>query len=234
MKKVVWTLGGVVLIGGLVGVTGWAPWTSGPGRIQRGASPKNALGIDAITGAANSNTSEEVARLRAELQQKNAQILSLTAAKQASEIVQNQAQAALPAEELDPAAHAIDVLDERLYTAARDLRIANELERTLREVANSPEVGDAKVSSLYCSSTLCKVTLSATSGVNANRSMSAMAEHLPKTFGAAAVYESNGQSALYVGKSNQDLTLDSTQANEHPQQVVMQEGSKSTEASQHP
>jgi hypothetical protein len=163
----------------------------------------------ASTDEASPGTSEEVQRLRAALRQKDEQLRLLTAQAKVAENTPGQVVAEPPMPEVDPMAKAADLLDERMLTAPADPRKAAEMERALRDVADPIALGEAKLTSLHCGSTLCKVTLSADSPAAINKSMIAMNSHLPKLFGASTVLQlGNGQSAMYVAKSSETLAIE--------------------------
>jgi hypothetical protein len=235
MRKIYGISLGLVIVGGLAG---WLHWPSLFARSHHGGRPDPAAEPEQPNEASSSGASDEVVRLRAELQQKNALLLALASAQKKEEAKSPSQGGAMPTvDEKETVSRAVDILDERMFTAPRDQAKAAEMERALRELADTAQLSEAKVSSLYCGSTLCKITVSAQTNAALNRSITALGEHLPKTFGASAAYElSNGQSALYVAKANQDLDVQpaANAANDRQRPgVVMQEGGKATEIAGH-
>ncbi len=236
MRRVVWISGALALISGVAVVAVWAHGVSHAGRTRSAGRSDIEQEIGCAGNACTADDSDEVARLRAELREKDRLLLSLaTAPKERAEPEQDQKAAPTPARELNPAAHAMELLDERLFTAPRDAHVAADMERQIREAATSLQLGEATVSSLYCNSALCKITLASSTGASTNRTMALLAGHLPKAFGAAAVYEpSNGQSALYVGKSRQDIEPEGASGEGHPEPLVMNGAGKPTETAAQP
>jgi len=159
--------------------------------------------------ATSSGTSAEVQRLRAELRQKDELLRVATRAMVPSEATAQPDMAAPQEPSLDPAAKVADLLDERLLMAAKDPRQAAEAERALRQLANPSVLGQSKVTSVYCGSSLCRVILKAEKDTLVNESVVAMSAQLPKLFGATLAFPLGaGQSALYVGKSSEDLDVE--------------------------
>ena len=118
----------------------------------------------------NASAPEEVQRLRAELRKRDQMLASLLAQARASSSDSGSAAGAAPAT-LPPGDRAIDILDERMFTAPKDPAKAAEMERAIREVASSPALAKAKIASLSCGSTFCKVILTAEAGSDVNQSM---------------------------------------------------------------
>lgn len=239
MRRVVWILAGVAMVAGPTSVTAWAHWAAHSKRSRLASCPDVGQDLDGTPQASNSDTSEEVVRLRAELRRKDVMLLSLTTTKKAEEetAAPGRGCEVVPptSREPDPVTKTMDALDERLFTSPRDTHVARETERQLRETVSSLQLGEANVSSLYCSSALCKVTISASTGTGLSRAVSLLAERSAKAFGSAAVYESGkGQSALYLGKARQDVELGGAPSETPPQHLVLGESSKSTETSRHP
>ena len=93
--------------------------------------------------------------------------------------------------------------------ASKDPRQVAEAEKALRSLADSSVLGQAKVTSIYCGSSLCRVILKAETDTSVNEAMVAMSSQLPKLFGASSAFRlADGQSALYVGKSSEDLDVE--------------------------
>jgi hypothetical protein len=103
----------------------------------------------------------------------------------------------------------VQLLDERMFTSTKDPARAAEMERALRAVAAPSALGEAKLTSLHCGSTLCKLTLKATQEPILNESITAMSSEVAKTFGASlAIPIATGERAFYVAQSSQDLSVD--------------------------
>ena len=199
---------GLAAVGTVIGAVLWISSTSAPKRGRRAETASGTPELVSSTDEASTEALEEVQRLRAALKQKDEQLRLLTAQPRVAENAPNQVVAEPPVPEVDPAAKAADLLDERMLMAPADPRKAAEMERALRDVADPTALGEAKLTFLHCGSTLCKVTLSADSPAAINQSMIAMNSHLPKLFGASTVLQlGNGQSAMYVAKSSEDLAL---------------------------
>jgi len=209
MKRVYFVVGGLAVVGSIIGAIQWTRSSSAPERSRPAETVRRMPEPVDSTEEAGSGTLEEVRRLRAELQQKDELLHALTALPKVAEDAPAQVVAAPPTPDLDPAARTADLLDERMLMAPEEPRKAAEMERALRDVAIPTALDQAKLTSLHCGSTLCKVTLSADNEAAINRSMVAMSSHLPKLFGASVVLQLSGdQSAMYVAKSSQDLAIE--------------------------
>ena len=209
MKRVYFVVGGLAVVGSIIGAIQWTRSSSAPERSRPAETVRRMPEPVDSTEEAGSGTLEEVRRLRAELQQKDELLHALTALPKVAEDAPAQVVAAPPTPDLDPAARTADLLDERMLMAPEEPRKAAEMERALRDVATPTALDQAKLTSLHCGSTLCKVTLSADNEAAINRSMVAMSSHLPKLFGASVVLQLSGdQSAMYVAKSSQDLAIE--------------------------
>jgi len=209
VKSAPFILVGLAVVSAVIGAVLWINSTSTPKRSRHTETTSGTAELVLATEEASPGTSEEVQRLRAALKQKDEQLRLLTAQSKVTESTPSQVVAEPPMPEVDPAGKAADILDERMLMAPADPRKAAEMERVLRDVANPTALGEAKLTSLHCGSTLCKVTLSADSPAAINQSMIAMNSHLPKLFGASTVLQlGNGQSAMYVAKSSQDLAIE--------------------------
>lgn len=213
MQKVFRASLGLVIVGGLAGWLHWAGVFHSSRHVDRtepAAAPEqpNAAAPEQPNEAAASRTSDEVVRLRSELRRSQALVSALASGLKNDEAKTPPHGTAMPTVDKEEPPRAVDILDERMFTAPRDQTKSAEMERALREVANATQLGEAKVSSLFCASNLCKITVSAQTGAALDKSVTALGEHLPKTFGASAVYElGNGESALYVAKASQDLDV---------------------------
>ena len=202
-------MGGLAVVGSIIGAVQWTRSSSAPERSRPAETVRRMPEPVDSTEEAGSGTLEEVRRLRAELQQKDELLHALTALPKVAEDAPAQVVAAPPTPDLDPAARTADLLDERMLMAPEEPRKAAEMERALRDVATPTALDQAKLTSLHCGPTLCKVTLSADNEAAINRSMVAMSSHLPKLFGASVVLQLSGdQSAMYVAKSSQDLAIE--------------------------
>jgi hypothetical protein len=210
MRAVYLAVGGMAIVGGVIVAVQWSHSSPASETSRHAGTDLEMPELADSHEEASSGTSEEVGRLRAELRQKDAILRSLlTATSKNAASMPAQPVVAPQMPEMDPATRAIDLLDERMFTAPSDPGKAAEMERALRDVANSPALGEAKVASLYCGSTLCKVTLTAESEVIVNQSMAAMSSHLPKAFGASVVVQPRGgPSAMYLANSSQDLAIE--------------------------
>lgn len=110
-----------------------------------------------------------------------------------------------PAE--DPLVLARATLDRRLASASATPAETSRLERALRGVVDSGVLGEAS-SAVVCGSTMCRVDLTDAEDAAVDKAAGAFAEHLPKTFAAAAVYpRGTGQRSLYVATSASDLSV---------------------------
>ena len=238
MQKVFQISLGLVIVGGLAGLVHWAGVFHSSRQVDRtepAAAPEqpNAAAPEPNETAA-ARPSDEVVRLRSELRKSQALVLALASELKNDEEKPPPHGTAMPTVDEQEPPRAVDILDERMFTAPQDHAKSAEMERALREVANTTQLSDAKVSSLFCASNLCKLTVSAQTGAALDKSVTALGEHLPKTFGASAVYDlGNGESALYVAKASQDLDVQPPEppARSQPQRsgVVMHEGEKASE-----
>jgi hypothetical protein len=149
-----------------------------------------------------------VRHLRAELRRKDA-LLAALAKQQAAPKEAAADPAELPEERhVDPVARAVDVLDERLFLAPPDARKAAEMEHAVREAVGAVTLNDTKVSSLYCTSALCKLTLSAPTTGSMAQSMQALNSQLSKTISNTLVLElDDGESAVYLAQSSAALDV---------------------------
>jgi len=210
VKRMHFVLVGLAAAGAVIGA---ALWMSSTSTRKPNRHPETARGTPELvlsSDEASPGTLEEVQRLRAALRQKDEQLRLLAAQPKVAENAPSQVVAEPPMPELDPIAKAADLLDERMLMAPADPRKAAEMERALRDVADPTALGESKLTSLQCGSTLCKVTLTADSPAAINQSMIAMSSHLPKLFGASTVLPvGNGQTAMYVAKSSEDLAISS-------------------------
>jgi hypothetical protein len=204
MQKVFRVSLGLVIVGALAGWLHWAGVFHSSRHVDR---TEPAAEPEKPNEAAASRTSDEAVRLRAELRKSQALVFALASALKKDEAKTPLQDTAMPTVDEKEPPSAVDILDERMVTAPRDAKSA-EMERALREAADATELNEARVSSLFCASNLCKITVSAQTGAALDRSVTALGEHLPKAFGASAVYElSNGESALYVAKASEDLDV---------------------------
>lgn len=157
-----------------------------------------------------SGESDEVQRLRADLQNKDRIIRELVAqgaAKDVSNAALAAAAARPPAKE-EALEHARAVLDERL-AAPNVAGSAPELERALAAVLEPSVLGATRVTSRRCNGAMCRVTIAADSPAAMNASLEATMERLPKVFAGTAVYDAeDGTRALYVARSNDDLAIE--------------------------
>jgi hypothetical protein len=201
-----------LLLGGMVVVVvAGAVYYLGTSSARRHADTQTGTQDPAHPNAEpNAVASEEVQRLRAEVRKRDEMLASLLAQTRAAKDASAPVVAAPQTPPSHPGDRAVDVLDERMYTAPKDPARAAEMERAIREVAGSPALARAKIASLHCGSTLCKVILTAENGDggNVNESMAALGSSLPKLFGAAAVHRtSDGESAMYLARSGEDLSM---------------------------
>jgi len=210
MKRVYFVLGGLGLVGGVIGAIWGITSTSAPERGRRPETARRPLELADSTEGASSGSLEEVQRLRAELRQKDAQLRVLAALPRSAENAPAQPAIAAPQmPDVDPAASAADLLDERMLMAPENPRKAAEMEHALQGVATPSVLGEAKLTSLHCGPTLCKVTLSSESAAAINQSMIAMSSQLPKLFEATTVLPlGKGQSALYLASSGDELNIE--------------------------
>jgi hypothetical protein len=105
-------------------------------------------------------------------------------------------------------ARTVDVLDERLHLAPANGRKAAEMEQAVREAVNAATLGDAKISSLYCTAALCKLTMSASTQDAMNQSLRSLNGKLSKTISNTLVLDlSNGESAVYLAQSIEALDV---------------------------
>lgn len=238
MRKVFRVSLGLVIVGALAGWLHWAGVFHSSRHVDHSSRHVDRAELAAEperpNEAAAPRASDEVTRLRAELQKSQALVLALASGLKNDEAKTPPQGTATPTVDEEEPPRAVDILDERMFTAPQDQAKSAEMERALRGVLDATQLSEAKVSSLFCAPNLCKITVSAQTGAALGRSVTALAEHLPKVFGASAVYElSNGESALYVAKANQDLDVQpaETHASYEPQRsgVVMHEGEKASE-----
>lgn len=210
MKWVSRALCGLAVVGAL-GASVWGLNALLPATASRTVAALGKSGLGPSQAASGSGTAgvEEVQRLRAELRQKDA-LLQALAKRQAAPLETRGAEAAAAPEEqpLDPVARTIDVLDERLFLAPADARKAAEMEQAVREAIDSATLGDAKVSSLHCTSAMCKLTMTAATPEAMNQSMQSVSGKLSKTITNTLVLDlSNGESALYLAQSSEALDV---------------------------
>ena len=208
-----------LVIGGLVVASGAFVWFRLHTRPEHRTSDlRETPGLVSGNAATSSGTSEEVARLRAELREKDLRLKSLrsvalSAQARSAEAVQS-ANTWQQAVESEPPTRAVDVLDERLFMAPKDARRASQMEEAIRMAAQAADLSPAKLISAYCGSDICKITLSAESETEVNQSMERLSTHLPKQFGASAVHElGDGTSALYVAESSEALAIEPVEQN---------------------
>jgi hypothetical protein len=160
-------------------------------------------------GQRGAGSSGEVQRLLAELRQRDEMIGALSALANTRATAPSPTVAAAAATELDPMTRAADVLDERMLMSPKNPRAAAAMERELRGITDTQTLGQAKVESLYCGSTMCKVALRADDDMSVNQAMQSLSDRLPKLFGGASIYPSGaGRSAMYLAKSSEELVLD--------------------------
>lgn len=210
VKRAHLVLAELAVVGTVVGAVLWIGSTSAAKRSRRAQTASGTPEPVLSTNEANPEVLEEVQQLRAALRRKDEQLRLLSAQPKLAESAPSQVVTEPSMPEVDPASKAANLLDERMFMASADPRKAAELERALRDVADPTALGDAKLTSLHCGSNLCKVTLGADSPAVLNQSILAMNSHLPKLFGASTVLElGNGQSAMYVARSSEDLALGS-------------------------
>jgi len=209
VKRAHFVLVGLAAVGTVVGAVLWITSTSALERSRRAQTVSGTPELVSSTDEASPEALEEVRRLRAALRQKDEQLRLLTAQPKIAENALSQVVAEPPIPDVDPAAKAVDLLDERMLMAPADPRKAAEMEHAIRDVAAPTALGEAKLTFLHCGSTLCKVTLSSDSPAAINQSIIAMNARLPKLFGASTVFQlGNGQSAMYVAKSSEDLAIE--------------------------
>lgn len=211
MRKTNWVVCGLVILGGFVGSVYWVRQSPLSARVRYAVSNAGAPELDPQRVASSSGTSEEIQSLRAELRRKDALLLALASAQKVAADKPTQAVSVPPVDNLDPVARAVDILDERMLMAPKDSRRAAEKERALRDAVGASTLGEAKVASMYCGGAdLCKVTLTAANDRLVDESISTLSGHMPKTFGASAVFRlSDGQSAMYLAQSSEDLDVES-------------------------
>jgi|GEM_PF-1770658 len=150
---------------------------------------------------------KEVARLRAELREKELRIVALSAHVWSAEAVQP-ADERQQAVESEPPVHAGDILDERLFMGPKDARKASQMEAAIRKAAQEIDLSPAKLTSADCGSSICKITLSAESEMEVNQSTERLSMQLPKQFGASVVHAlGDGRSTLYVAESSEALAI---------------------------
>jgi len=179
-----------------------APEPRPDARIQR--SPEPVL----LPEGTSSGTPAELERLRAEIRRKDQLLRAMAAASVTPSGPTPSSDRMVTAPSLDPAARTADMLDERLFLGAKDPAKAAEMERALRSIVDPAVLGEATLISLYCGSTLCRVTLKAGAEGIVNRSLAAMSSHLPKLFGASLAFRlGSGERALYVAQSSRDLAV---------------------------
>jgi hypothetical protein len=196
---------GLAIAGGFGASLSWARRSSSPEQMPV-RSARLAPELDRSKQGSSSGSAEEVLRLRAELRRKDALLAALASERNATAEKPMTSPSPPEPDSPDPVARAIDILDERMMMAPADPRKAAEMERTLRDAVGSLSLGDGKVSSLYCSPALCKVVFAGPNEKAVNQSVNALSSHLPKKFGATSVLEvGNGQQAMYVAESNQEL-----------------------------
>lgn len=83
---------------------------------------------------------------------------------------------------------------------------AVETARIARRDPLQPGTLKGTAATLTCASTMCRLELADADDANVDRATSAVAEQMPKRFGATAVYPTgHGERTLYVAKSNADL-----------------------------
>jgi hypothetical protein len=210
MRRANWIVCGLVITGGFVGSAYWARGSTLPNRVRQADSSRRGPELDYPNRESSSGSSEEVQRLRAELRKKDALLDALVSAQKAAADRPAPSMPVAQPEPLDPVARAIDTLDERMLMGPKDPRKIAEMERALKDAVSSSVLGDVKVASMYCGgSNLCKVALSGASDKAVDESISTLSGHLPKTFGASTVLRlSDGQSAIYLAKSSDDLNLE--------------------------
>jgi hypothetical protein len=160
------------------------------------------------------NVDDEVARLRGELKRKDELVRTLIAASaaraSASEAAEQQVtgSAASPGAELPAPVQPTDLLDERLLTAPKDPRLTAELDGALRESLNHLSFGDAKIASLECAASLCKVVFSANTPNGSGSAADSTTGKLPKVFASTVSYRLDDQrTAMYLGRSSADVEV---------------------------
>lgn len=160
------------------------------------------------------NTADEVTRLRGELKRKDELVRTLIAANaaraSASEAAEQQVTGsrASASPELPPPPQPTDLLDERLMTASKDPHQTAELDRALRESLNRLSFGDAKIASLECAASLCKVVFTANTPNGSGNAADSTAGKLPKVFASTVSYRLDEQrTAMYLGRSSGDVEV---------------------------
>jgi hypothetical protein len=209
MRKTYFFVGGVLVLLGIAGAVRWptspgAPTRSRDTQAQRPPAPSP------TNDGEGSGAIAEVQRLQAELRQKDRLLRALAAASAhaAEPAPSPAAEPTAPPPALDPAARTADILDERMLLEPKDPAKTAEMERALRSASDPAVLGEARVTSLYCGSTLCRVTIKADQENVANRSVSAMSSELPKLFGASRAFRlDSGERALYVAPSREALAV---------------------------
>lgn len=178
---------------------------------SQGAKPSTGEAAAASSEAPDPSASDqiEVARLRAELRQKDAIIRAMAASReQAVEAPAVREPPAPTTDAEDPTATACDTLDERLMTAPSDGRRTAEMERAVDTMLDAKALGHSKVSSRYCGGTMCKLVLVGESAEALSASIVAVNERKPKLFAGSIVHSTGpNQSAFYLATNQDDLNV---------------------------
>ncbi|MEY2930197.1 MAG: hypothetical protein RL033_946 [Pseudomonadota bacterium] len=209
MKWVTRALCGLAAVGAL-GASIWGLNAMMPATAVRADAALGKPGLMSSLTASGSGSAgtEEVQRLRAELRQKDALLRTLAKRQNAAPEAAGEPAAAPEEQQLDPVARTIDVLDERLHLAPADARKAAEMEHAVREAVDAATLNDAKVSSLYCTGALCKLTMAAPTQESMAQSLQSLSGKLSKTITNTLVLDlSNGESAVYLAQSSEALDV---------------------------
>jgi hypothetical protein len=135
--------------------------------------------------------------------------MASSAAKDAAKDATNAALAANAAKQAsdraDPAAHARQVLDERI-AATGSSPSAAELDGALTAAMSHAALGTARITERRCGGSLCRVTVAADSPTALNASIETLVDHLPKVMGASVVYEAeDGTRDVYLARTSDAL-----------------------------
>lgn len=209
MRKTYFFVGGVLVLIGIAGAVRWPTSPRAPTR-SRDTQAQRPPGPFPTNDGEGSGAAAEVQRLQAELRQKDRLLRAMAAvsARVAEPAPSPAPEPTAPPPALDPAARTADLLDERMLLEPKDPTKTAEMERALRSASEPSVLGEARVTSLYCGSTLCRVTIKADQETVANRSVSAVSSELPKLFGASRAFRlDSGERALYVAPSREALAV---------------------------
>ena len=105
----------------------------------------------------------------------------------------------------DPQQPLLAMLDERLANAPQNPAEAERLQTELRAILQ-PGMLDGAAATLACGASMCRIDISGADDAHAQKASNVVAERLPKTFAAAAVYsKGTGERAVYAAKDGADL-----------------------------